>query len=47
MLPAWGQALYAQGIWPAVFLVMPTRTSVCEWFAPRPAAPGEMPAGEK
>ena len=39
------QEAVAQGIWPAVYLVMLTRTSVREWFAPKPAAPGEMPTG--
>ncbi len=41
------QEAVAQGIWPAVYLVMLTRPSVRAWFAPRPAAPGEMPTGEQ
>lgn len=41
------QGAVAQGTWPAVFLVMLTRTSVREWFAPKPAAPGEMQTGEQ
>jgi hypothetical protein len=41
------QEAVAQGIWPAVYLVMLTRSSVREWFASKPAAPGEMPSGEQ
>ncbi|MET7401654.1 hypothetical protein ABZS66_50060 [Dactylosporangium sp. NPDC005572] len=41
------QAAVTQGIWPAVYLVLLTRSSVREWFAPRSAAIEELPTGEE
>ncbi|GAA0918350.1 hypothetical protein [Virgisporangium aurantiacum] len=40
------QAAIAQGIWAAVYLTLLTRSSVREWCAARPTAPGETPTGD-
>jgi hypothetical protein len=41
------QAAVAQGVWPAVYLTLLTRSSVREWFAARPTASDERPTGEQ